>query len=110
MLIAGRWCDGAAGARIPVVDPATGEEITRVAPRERAEIPWSCWAVLVEHSEELAEEITREHGKPLADARAEVAYAAEFFCWNAEEAVRIRGPVSTAPTGSSCVIGRSAWS
>ena len=131
MLIAGRWCDGAEGERIPVVDPATGEEITRVAPgpaadatsavdaaeeaqrhwarvapRERAEILRSCWALLVDHTEELAASITREHGKPLADARAEVAYAAEFFRWNAEEAVRIRGSISTAPAGANRIIVR----
>jgi succinate-semialdehyde dehydrogenase/glutarate-semialdehyde dehydrogenase len=131
MLIGGAWRDGADGVRISVVDPATGEEITtvaagtpadaiaavdaadlaqrewaRVAPRDRAEILRSGWATLVDHRDELAELITREHGKPLADARAEVAYAAEFFRWNSEEAVRIRGSMGTAPAGGNKIIVR----
>ena len=131
MLIGGAWRDGSDGSRISVVDPSTGEEITtvaagtpadataavdvadraqrdwaRVAPRDRAEILRSCWSTLVGHCEELAELITREHGKPLADARAEVAYAAEFFRWNSEEAVRIRGSMSTAPAGANKIIVR----
>ena len=48
--------------------------------------------------------ITAEHGKPLADAQGEVAYAAEFFRWNAEEAVRITGTISTAPGGGNKII------
>lgn len=131
MLIGGEWTDGADGERIAVVDPATGEEITSVAagtaadatsavdaaaaaqtgwaatpPRERAEILRACWSTLVDHTDELAELITREHGKPLADARGEVAYAAEFFRWNSEEAVRIHGSIGTAPGGANKIIVR----
>ncbi|MEZ5246164.1 MAG: NAD-dependent succinate-semialdehyde dehydrogenase [Acidimicrobiales bacterium] len=131
LLIGGAWRDGSAGERIPIVDPATGDEITtvaagtpadataavdaadraqrdwaRVSPRDRAEILRSCWSTLVAHTTELAELITREHGKPLADARGEVAYAAEFFRWNSEEAVRIRGSLSTAPSGANRIIVR----
>ncbi len=131
MLIDGEWRDGADGDRIAVLDPATGEEITTVAagtpadaaaavdaadraqkawatvaPRERAEVLRSCWQILCDHADELAELITREHGKPLADARGEIAYAAEFFRWNSEEAVRIRGSIGTAPAGAGKIIVR----
>lgn len=131
MLIGGEWIDGADRERIAVLDPATGGEITTVAagtaadattavdaaaaaqvgwaaaaPRERAEILRACWSTLVDHTDELAELITREHGKPLADARAEVAYAAEFFRWNSEEAVRIHGSIGTAPGGANKILVR----
>ncbi len=74
------------------------------APRERSEILRACWQTLVDHTDELATLITTEHGKPLADARAEVAYSAEFFRWNAEEAVRIHGSLGTAPSGANRII------
>ena len=66
----------------------------------------NCWQVLVDHTTELAELITREHGKPLADSTGEVAYAAEFFRWNAEEAVRIHGSLGIAPSGANRIIVR----
>jgi succinate-semialdehyde dehydrogenase/glutarate-semialdehyde dehydrogenase len=131
LLIGGEWRDGAERDRFSVLDPATGEEIATVAagtpedathavdaaaeaqrrwasvvPRERAEILRNCWSTLVAHTDELAELITREHGKPLADARGEVAYAAEFFRWNSEETVRIHGSMSTAPGGANRIIVR----
>ncbi|MEQ8842118.1 MAG: NAD-dependent succinate-semialdehyde dehydrogenase [Acidimicrobiales bacterium] len=131
ILIDGEWRDGTDGQRIAVLDPATGEEIASVAagtaadataavdaadraqrswaatpPRERAEVLRGCWSTLVDHTEELAELITREHGKPLADARGEVAYGAEFFRWNSEEAVRIHGSMGTAPGGANRIIVR----
>ena len=58
----------------------------------------------MEHQGELAGLIVTEQGKPLADARGEVAYAAEFFRWNSEEAVRIRGSLSVAPAGGNRII------
>ena len=131
ILIGGRWIDGSEGERIPVLDPATGDEITSVAagtpadataavdvaskaqigwaataPRERAEVLRACWSTLLDHQDELAELITREHGKPLADAKGEVAYAAEFFRWNSEETVRIHGMIGTAPSGANKIIVR----
>ena len=60
----------------------------------------------MEHSDELADLITLEHGKPRADAVGEVAYAAEFFRWNAEETVRIHGTIGTAPGGDKRIITR----
>ena len=59
---------------------------------------------MIDHTDELATLITTEHGKPLADARAEVAYSAEFFRWNAEEAVRIHGSLGRAPSGANRII------
>ncbi len=129
MLIDGLWTSGSSSERISVFDPATGEELTQVAagtpadavaacdaaseaqrrwaataPRVRAEVLRSCWQILVDHTDELAELITREHGKPLADATGEVSYAAEFFRWNAEEAVRIHGSIATAPSGANKIL------
>jgi succinate-semialdehyde dehydrogenase/glutarate-semialdehyde dehydrogenase len=131
ILIGGTWRDGSDGERIGVINPATGEEITSVAagtpadaitavdaaaaaqprwaataPRERGEILRHAWQTLLDHSEELAELITSEHGKPLADARGEIAYAAEFFRWNSEEAVRIQGTIGTAPSGANKILVR----
>jgi succinate-semialdehyde dehydrogenase/glutarate-semialdehyde dehydrogenase len=131
LLIGGRWLDGSEGGRLPVLDPATGEEITTVAagtpadavaaveaaaaaqpgwasvaPRERAEILRAGWQTLLDHTEELAQLITREHGKPLADARGEVVYSAEFLRWNSEEAVRIGGQFRTAPSGANRILVR----
>ena len=131
LLIGGRWLPGTGGQRIPVLDPATGDELATVAagtpadavsacdaateaqrlwattaPRVRAEVLRACWQTMVDHTDELGELITREHGKPLADAKGEVAYAAEFFRWNAEEAVRIHGSIGTAPAGTNQIIVR----
>ncbi len=131
LLINGEWRDGAHGQRISVLDPSTGEEIAsvaagtpadataavdaataaqklwaKVAPRERSEILRACWKTLLDHAGELTELITMEHGKPLADARGEVTYAAEFFRWNAEEAVRIHGSIGLAPSGNNNIIVR----
>ncbi|MEM7340249.1 MAG: NAD-dependent succinate-semialdehyde dehydrogenase [Actinomycetota bacterium] len=131
ILIGGEWTDGTDGDRISVRNPATTEEITTVAsgtpadahraveaasvaqaawaatpPRERSEILRRCWETLIANADELASLITTEHGKPLVDARGEVAYAAEFFRWNAEEAVRLHGMIGTAPSGANRIIVR----
>ena len=130
LLIGGERVDGAEGERIVVLNPATGEPITDVAagtprrrltaavdvaasaqrgwadtaPRVRSEILRAAWQSLVDHTDELAELIVKEHGKPLADAKGEVAYAAEFFRWNAEETVRIQGSLGTSPSGNNKII------
>ncbi|MGB0113321.1 MAG: NAD-dependent succinate-semialdehyde dehydrogenase [Ilumatobacteraceae bacterium] len=129
LLIGGEWCDGSASERIDVENPATEEVIASVAagspadataacesaaeaqhrwaataPRERSEILRRAWMLLVDHTDELARLITLEHGKPLADARGEVSYAAEFFRWNAEEAVRIHGSLGVAPSGANRIV------
>ncbi len=129
LLIGGEWRDGSGGDRIDVENPATEDLVASVAagtpadagtacdaaataqpawaaaaPRERSEILRACWQTLVDHTDELATLITTEHGKPLADAKAEVTYSAEFFRWNAEEAVRIHGSLGHAPSGANRII------
>ncbi|HWL42568.1 MAG TPA: NAD-dependent succinate-semialdehyde dehydrogenase [Ilumatobacter sp.] len=129
LFVGGVWRDGAEGERIAVEDPATGETFAevaagtpadavgavhaadhaqkawaKVAPRTRSEILRASWEILTEHTDELAALIVREHGKPLADAKGEIAYAAEFFRWNAEETVRIRGEIGVAPSGANRMI------
>jgi succinate-semialdehyde dehydrogenase/glutarate-semialdehyde dehydrogenase len=131
MLIGGEWRDGSSSERFDVENPATEEVIASVAagspgdataaceaaataqvawaataPRQRAEILRACWQKLIDHTDELARLITLEHGKPLVDARSEVAYAAEFFRWNSEEAVRIHGSLGIAPSGANRIIVR----
>jgi len=129
LLIGGVWTEGAEGERIEVLDPATGEVLADVAagtpadanravdvaaeaqrgwaataPRVRSEILRSAFESMVENSDEIAQLIVREHGKPMADALGEVAYAAEFFRWNAEETVRMHGSIGTAPGGDKKMI------
>ena len=131
LFIGGEWRDGASGATIAVTDPATGEHVADVAsatpddataacqaaheaqldwavtaPRVRAEVLRRSWELMMEHQDELASLIVREQGKPLSDAMGEIAYAAEFFRWNSEEATRIRGTLATAPSGSNRIIVR----
>ena len=110
---------------LAVHNPATGEQLTEVAtfdvadvpaivrradaaqkewakvpPRERGEILRACWKVMLDNEDYLARLITSENGKPIADGHAEVKYAAEFFRWNSEEAVRLDGDVGFLPNGS----------
>ena len=74
------------------------------APRVRAEILRKAFDIMIAEQEELARTITLEMGKVLSDARAEVAYAAEFFRWFSEEAVRIDGDYRRAPSGSNWLL------
>ena len=74
------------------------------APRVRAEILRKAFDIMIAEQEELARTITLEMGKVLSDARAEVAYAAEFFRWFSEEAVRIDGDYRRAPNGSNWLL------
>ncbi|MGZ4499193.1 MAG: NAD-dependent succinate-semialdehyde dehydrogenase [Nocardioidaceae bacterium] len=127
----GVWVDGAGhpaagGATFEVRDPATGRAITTVAdggavdateavdaaqraggswaataPRVRSEVLRAAFELMVADSERLAALISWENGKSLADARAEVGYAAEFFRWFAEEAVRTDGEYGVSPAGGS---------
>ena len=128
LLIGGEWTTGGAGT-LPVIDPATEDAIAQVAsgtpddalaavaaaheaqpawaatpPRERAECLRRAWALMIERSEAIARLMVLENGKALRDARGEVVYAAEFFRWYAEEAVRIDGAVSTAPSGANRIM------
>jgi succinate-semialdehyde dehydrogenase/glutarate-semialdehyde dehydrogenase len=129
LFIGGKWLPAQGEARFPVLDPATGETVAMVAdgsvadgiaavdaadaaasgwaltpPRERAEILRRAFELMTARSEELARLISLENGKALVDARGEVAYAAEFFRWYAEEAVRAAGSVMTAPSGANRIL------
>ncbi|MFJ9780611.1 NAD-dependent succinate-semialdehyde dehydrogenase [Amycolatopsis sp. NPDC101161] len=124
LFIGGKWVAAQSGKTFPVVDPATGKELCQVAdaspadgvaaldaavaaqvdfakmaPRERGEILRRAYELLMKRQEELALLMTLEMGKPLAESKGEIAYAAEFFRWFAEEAVRIDGGYATAPNG-----------
>jgi succinate-semialdehyde dehydrogenase / glutarate-semialdehyde dehydrogenase len=124
--IGGKWRKAADNARFDVIDPATENVITSVAsagvedaitavdaaqsafegwagrkPRERAEVLRKAYEVIMGEAERLAKLITLENGKALSDSRGEVAYAAEFFRWYAEEAVRNIGEVSRAPSSGA---------
>ena len=74
------------------------------APRERAECLRRAWSLMIAKSDSLARLMVLENGKALPDARAEVTYAAEFFRWYAEEAVRVEGSVLTAPSGANRIL------
>ncbi|MFF7487059.1 NAD-dependent succinate-semialdehyde dehydrogenase [Streptomyces luteogriseus] len=124
LFIGGGWQDAESGRTLAVDNPATGEELCRVAdaspadgrraveaavaaqaswaatpPRIRSEILRRAYDLIIARTEDLALLMTLEMGKPLAEARAEVAYGAEFFRWFSEEAVRIDGGLMTAPDG-----------
>jgi succinate-semialdehyde dehydrogenase/glutarate-semialdehyde dehydrogenase len=126
LFIGGEWMDATGGGTFEVVDPSTGEKLCAVAdatpadgraaleaavaaqaafaatsPRERAELLTGAFELLTERADELALLMTLEMGKPLAEARGEIAYAAEFFRHFAGEAVRIDGGYQTAPAGNA---------
>jgi succinate-semialdehyde dehydrogenase / glutarate-semialdehyde dehydrogenase len=129
LFIGGEWRDATGGATLDVEDPSTGDTIASVAdatpedataaldacvavqsewathpPRERGEILRRAWEALTERSDDLALLMTLEMGKPLAESKAEIAYAGEFFRWFAEEAVRIEGRYANAPNGQGRLI------
>ena len=125
LFVAGRWRPAAGGATFDVHDPANGDVLATVASagpadgmaaldaaasaqaawaatpaRERSELLRAAFDRLHVLGEEFAALMTLEMGKPLADARAEVTYGAEFVRWYAEEAVRINGRYAAAPEGT----------
>ena len=127
LFIGGEW--GTNGKTLPVTDPATEDTLVEITdgtpedglaavaaahaalpgwsatpPRERAECLRRAWALMIERSEAIARLMVLENGKALRDARGEVIYAAEFFRWFAEEAVRIDGMVTTAPSGANRIM------
>src|SRR5689334_17751963 len=127
--IGGRWRKASDGARFDVIDPATTRPVAPVAsasvedakaavdaaagafgpwaarkPRERGEILRKAYELIIRDAERLAKLITIENGKALSDSRGEVAYAAEFFRWYAEEATRAVGAVSRAPASGARIV------
>jgi succinate-semialdehyde dehydrogenase / glutarate-semialdehyde dehydrogenase len=124
LYIDGEWREASGGATLAVEDPSTGETLVEVAdatpddavaaldaavaaqpdwaqhpPRERGEILRRVFEAMTERADDLALLMTLEMGKPLAESKAEIAYAAEFLRWFSEEAVRIEGRYATAPNG-----------
>lgn len=124
LFIDGAWLPASTGDRFDVIDPSTGDVLAtvadasvadgdaalaaahraqeswgRTAPRERAEILRRAFDLVTARAEDFALAMTLEMGKPLAEARGEVAYGAEFLRWFSEEAPRIAGRYSTAPDG-----------
>jgi succinate-semialdehyde dehydrogenase / glutarate-semialdehyde dehydrogenase len=126
LFIGGQWRPGTGNGTVKVDDPSTGEVLTEVAdatvedgraaldaavaaqalwaatpPRDRGEILRRAFELITARSDDLALLMTLEMGKPVKESKAEIAYAAEFFRWFSEEAVRISGRWSVAPNGAS---------
>jgi succinate-semialdehyde dehydrogenase / glutarate-semialdehyde dehydrogenase len=125
LFIDGEWREASGDDTMVVEDPSTGEALCEVAdarpedalaaleaaseaqagwkehsPRERGEILRRAFGKIVGRADELALLMTLEMGKPIAESRAEILYAAEFFRWFSEEAVRIDGRYAVAPNGA----------
>jgi succinate-semialdehyde dehydrogenase/glutarate-semialdehyde dehydrogenase len=128
LYIGGEWRDGAKGT-LPVEDPSTGESLCDVAdasvddakaaldaavdagpafatmaPRERGEILRRAFEMIIDRKDELALLMTLEMGKTVKESEAEITYAAEFFRWFAEEAVRIEGRYAVNSNGQGRVL------
>ncbi len=129
LYIAGAWRAASGGGTLSVEDPSTTESLIEVAdareqdamaaldaaadaqkewavhpPRERGEILRRAYDAIVAQAEDLALLMTLEMGKALAESRAEIAYAAEFFRWFSEEAVRIHGRYMVNTTGKGRIL------
>ncbi|MEU8225398.1 NAD-dependent succinate-semialdehyde dehydrogenase [Kribbella sp. NPDC048915] len=127
--VGGERRSAAAGRTSRIVDPGTGTSVAEIAdadeadalaavdaaaaafpawaampPRRRSEVLRRAYELLVSRSETLAALISLENGKALPDARAEVRYAAEFFRWFSEEAVRPDGHYGPAPDGGARIV------
>ena len=129
LFIGGEWVDAEGGKTLAVSDPSTGETIKEIAdaspadgiraldaavaaqdawaataPRQRGELLRRAFDLLQERKEEFALLMTLEMGKPLAEARGEVAYGGEFLRWFSEEAVRISGRYGLNPEGTGHMV------
>ena len=125
----GEWIDADSGETFSVTNPATGESIAEVArcggdetrraieAAEKAQIQWReetatqrskllrrWFDLMMEHQEDLAQILTAEQGKPLFEARGEIAYGASFVEWFAEEAKRIYGDVIAPPANDRRIL------
>jgi succinate-semialdehyde dehydrogenase/glutarate-semialdehyde dehydrogenase len=129
LYIGGEWRDSASGETLAVEDPSTGETLCEVAdatpddakaaldaavagqaewtatpPNARGEILWRAFEALNERADELALLMTLEMGKAVAESKAEIAYAAEFFRWFSGEALRVGGDYKVAGNAASRVL------
>jgi succinate-semialdehyde dehydrogenase/glutarate-semialdehyde dehydrogenase len=126
LFIGGQWRESSTGRQVDVEDPSTGEVIAQVAdatvedgtaaldaavatqaewaasaPRDRGEILRRAYELIMDRIDDLALLMTLEMGKSVAESKAEITYAAEFFRWFSEESVRISGRYSIAPNGAT---------
>ena len=129
LYIDGNWVPSQSAQRFDVMNPATEDVIASVAsadifdadlalnaastamqewaarsPRDRSEVLRKAWELMTARLPEFARLITLENGKANADAMGEATYAAEFFRWFAEEAVRVDGLISHAPASGARII------
>ncbi|MEE2059805.1 NAD-dependent succinate-semialdehyde dehydrogenase [Rhodococcus artemisiae] len=129
LFLGGRWVPAEDGNTFAVRDPATGDELTRVAdasagdaaraldaavtagpgwaatpPRQRGEILRSTFEKITARADDFAHLMSLEMGKALPESRSEVAYGAEFLRWFSEEAVRIAGRYTQAPAGTGRIL------
>jgi succinate-semialdehyde dehydrogenase / glutarate-semialdehyde dehydrogenase len=129
LFIGGEWREASGGATLEVIDPATEEPLCEVAdatpedamtaldaavekqaewaatpPNDRAGILWKAFELLMERADELALLMTLEMGKPVAESKAEIVYAADFFRWFSGEALRIDGNYKQFANGTSRVL------
>jgi succinate-semialdehyde dehydrogenase/glutarate-semialdehyde dehydrogenase len=127
LYIDGQWVDG--NGTLDVIDPSDGSVIAKVAtagdaeieaalaaadraapawaktaPRVRGEILRKAFELMTQEADYLADLISKENGKALPDAKGEIAYAAEFFRWFSEEAVRIAGDFRMSPSGDKRIL------
>lgn len=127
LYINGEWVKG--DGSLPVYDPSTGTVIAEVqtagdaqcqaavdaaaaaqksfaatAPRVRGEILRKAFEIMVAEADEIAKLVSRENGKVFTDAKGEVLYAAEFFRWFSEEAVRTPGDFRKSPSGDKRIL------
>ena len=136
LYIDGNWVPSQSAQRFDVMNPATEDVIASVAsadvfdadlalnaastamqewaarsPRDRSEVLRKAWELMTARLPEFARLITLENGKANADAMGEATYAAEFFRWFAEEAVRVDGMIAHAPASGSRIMvqHKPAW-
>jgi succinate-semialdehyde dehydrogenase / glutarate-semialdehyde dehydrogenase len=129
LYIGGEWRDAGGGETLAVEDPSTEQTIAEVAdatpddakaaldaaaemqkewgssaPNERSEILYKAFELLAERIDDLAVLMTLEMGKPVAESKAEITYAAEFFRWFSGEALRLDGYYKQAGNGAGRVL------
>jgi succinate-semialdehyde dehydrogenase / glutarate-semialdehyde dehydrogenase len=129
LLIGGEWRDAGGGETLAIEDPATGSTVCEIAdatpedataaldaacdaqaewaasaPNERSEVLHRAFEALSEQADDLALLMTLEMGKAIAESKAEITYAAEFFRWFSGEALRIDGYYKTAGNAASRVL------
>jgi succinate-semialdehyde dehydrogenase/glutarate-semialdehyde dehydrogenase len=125
----GQWIDADNGATLVVTNPATGEAVAKIAkcgtaetrraieaanvalvswrqkvPKERAALMRRWFTLMMEAQDDLAQILTAEQGKPLAEAKGEIAYGASYIEWFAEEAKRIYGDTMAGPSSDKRIV------